>query len=206
MYRLVLAIIFITSLTVASFASAQSLVVLDCQGFTRAAQTTDAGMKSKVEVKLSSSGAPADGAHVEITNLANSTVTSVISRNGLAIFENLDAGTYMLKVLESNIVIDTVSLGTMGVGLLGATAALAGGGAAAAGAVVGANDLVDRITGNGGGTDPTPAPTAAPATPTPGGHITPTPCPACDPDTDAPSLDDEDDFFAPTPPPLSPSR
>ncbi len=197
-----------------AIAYAQSLVVLDCQGFTRAAQKTDPGLKSKVQVKVSSTGTPADGAHVQLTNVATSDVVSVVSEQGLATFENLPSGTYVLKVAESNLVIETVTVGSMGVGAIAAGGALLGaglgGGAAVTGVVAGTSDLVDNIGGNNGGTSgnngnggednsgtPTPAPTVPTAEPTPRAPApTPTPCPACDPEANPPSLDDQNDFMA----------
>ena len=182
-----LALFFFAAFLFAAFrVQAQSIIVNDCQGFTRATKQVQPGETNSVGVQVSAaSGAAADGTTLQLTNVVSSQVFTANVTGGAALFENVGPGVYALSAPSSGLGIGAITIGTGGM-LLAGSGALSGGtlllGGAAAGGV--AAGVVAASGGFSGGSShsPTPTPTPLP-TPTPGPRPRPTatPCPVCNP-------------------------
>jgi len=186
-------------------AAAQSIMINDCQGFTRAVQRVEPGQTNNLNIDVvDAAGNPADGVNVSLTNTSTGTTTTVSSSKGVATFANLAPGSYTLASAAPGVVLGTVSF-TTGALILGSSAPLVVGGVAAggiaAGSAVAAVAIADATDGNPAEATPTPTPTPQP-TATPAPTRTPPPaCDICDPDaTPKPLPDDNFD-----PPRLSPA-
>lgn len=194
---------------------AQSLVITDCQGITRAVRQAKPESLNKVEVDVSqATGGPANGSDVTLTNSVTGETASVEVTNGKAVFTNLRPGTYSLAVAESNLQIGAIVLAPMGVTTVAGAAIVGGavvaGGGAAAGAGVAIADEVDSTDSDDEDpVPPTPVPTQPPSPTPPPVEPTPTQVPDCncDPDAEPTPIDD---FFgdeaAARPVPVSPER
>ncbi len=199
---IVLAVVFLTA------ASAQAqLVILDCQGITRAIHESRGVQSSRVEVQVSEpGGAPNSGSQVQLTNNVNGKVYSAQSNGGTAVFDSIPPGNYSMAVTGNNLTIGTITIVSTGLGVAAASGVLAGGALAGGGAIAGGAAAVDSIS-NDSGSDPTPTATPTPvpetpATPTPSTPTavpTPTPTCDCDPDAEPTPVDDFFDDQSPTP-------
>lgn len=196
---LICSVVLLGALFIAQKTSAQSIVISDCKGFTRAAHEVEPDSLSRVETNITeSNGSPVSEEKVTLTNSVTGEVLSATTVKGWATFENVNPGRFVLNIASPDKRLETVIIGPMGVGTTKAVAAvgvvglLAGGG----GVVVGDLTGVTRITnlrGGGGGDEPAPLPTpgAPRPTPTPTPQPTPTPiCDDCDPEARPTPIDD----------------
>jgi len=170
--------------------AALELRIVDCDGVTRASQRVDPATRNRVEVEVrDSSGQPANGQEVSVTNATTGQIVTATALNGVVVFPELAPGVWSMTSSASGLVFSSVAIGA-DLTLAAASAALGGAVLVGGGVTVGVVEVVDQIDGGSSNDQgvPTPLPTMLP-TPLP----TPLPC-NCDPDEDAPELD-EDDFF-----------
>lgn len=189
---------------VPTYAAAQSLVILDCQGITRAIHETRGAQFNRVEVQVSEpSGAANSGSQVQLTNNVTGDVYTAQTTSGSAVFEGVPVGNYSMAVTGSNLSVGTITIGSTGLGVAAASGVVAGGAVAGGGAIAGGVAVADQIS-NDDEPDPTPtpnpnaSPTPEPTT-TPIATPTPTPC-DCDPDAEPTPVDD---FFDDEPTPTA---
>ena len=169
-------------LATSSNALAQSILINDCLGFTRATRQVAPGESSKVQVEVSTqSGTASNGSELKLTNAVSGENYSAQSANGMATFERVPSGVYTLSASDSTLKVGGVWLGATAPSVALATGAALLTGGAAAGGVAGIAVAVDNATGGSPGGVPTPAPTASP---------TATPCPVCNPDIEPTPIDD----------------
>lgn len=162
------------------FVLAQSIVINDCLGFTRAVRQTTPGEPSNVRVEVSSqSGPAANGSEVKLTNAVSGETYSTQSVNGIVTFERVPSGVYTLSAADSGLKVGAVWLGATAPSVLLATGAAVLTGGAAAGGVAGLTVAVNNAT-SGNSEDPPILPTPAP---------TATPCPVCNPDAEPTPID-----------------
>lgn len=189
-------------------AVAQSLVILDCQGITRAIHEARGAQASRVEVQVSeSSGAPSNGSQVQLTNNVTGQVYTAETQSGTAVFGSVPPGNYSMALIGSDLTVGTITIGSAGLGIAAASGVLAGGALVGGGAVAGGASAVNSISGGNNDPEPTPTPTPIPnatQTPIPSSSPTAAPTPTatpcdCDPDAEPTPVDD---FFdnQPTPP------
>lgn len=182
-------------------AFSQSLVITDCQGFTRAVKDVEPGSSNKVEIELNQAGAPAESAEATLTNSVTGEVTAALSKKGLVTFENISSGTYALNITDPNNKAGFILIAPMGVsgGLATTVGVITGvvGAGAAVGIGVAIEDEIDDSDSNDppSGSGPNPQEPEEPA-PQPGPNPTPQPTPIptpdpfpCDPDEEPPPLD-----------------
>lgn len=204
-------------------AEAQSLMIFDCQGFTRAIQKVQPNVGSRLELQVQGAES-SQSAQVTITNNVTGETLSAQTQNGVAVFNNVPPGSFTVGATGANTTLGAVTIAPMTVSTAAAATALGtttvvGGGAAAGGTIV-----VDD-TLNLGITSPTNQGDAPPDTTTPGGEDPATPvdqspetppaelppttsnpgnggsdqeCTTCDPLEDPPDLSQED-FFGTAP-------
>jgi hypothetical protein len=192
-------LILACSLGFATQVSAQSLVVTDCQGFTRASQRVQPHSLNsiEVEVKQASGSTPADGASAKLTNQVTAQIMRTRIGGGRARFENLPPGVYALELEDPNLIIGLIRTSTDPIGILGTSALIVGAGGALVGSGIGVARIIDSIDGSSsddGALAPTPVPTPE-DTPRPAPtripiRATPTPddCPQCEPGRVPPPL------------------
>lgn len=203
-------------------AEAQSIAILDCNGFTRALKAVDDGSLNRLELHVTdATGAPSTGAEVSITNAATGEVSTAVTNNGIAVFKNVAEGAYTLNA-GAGAAVGEVAIGSMTFSTAATTAAAAGAataaGGTATGVVVGVEEVASTINESNEEEPepqptaiPTPLPTAEPPAPTPAPTLPPaTPEPTatpddCDCDPGAkPTPIDPDDFLNPQPTPMRP--
>lgn len=194
-------------------ATAQSLVLLDCQGFTRAVSEVNPGTSNSVSISVTGEG------QVSITNVATGQTITATAQNGVATFPNISGGVFTVSS-PSTVSIGAIGIAPTGFGPVVAGSAAVGAGVAGSGAAVGTaggvTNVVDIATGNNNNNDndddnsdggngnatPTPSapqPTAVPtSTPTPL-PPTPTPLPPEPTFTPTPEKCDCDPDARPTP-------
>lgn len=191
----------------ADSADAQSLVILDCQGITRAIHETRGAQFNRVEVQVSEPGGAANsGSQVQLTNNVTGEVYTTQTTSGSAVFDSVPVGNYSMAVTGSNLSIGTITIGSTGLGIAAASGVLAGSALAGAGVVAGGVAVADQVNSNNN--EPAPTPTPQPSlTPTPKPDPssspvptpTPTPC-DCEPDAEPTPVDD---FFDDNPTPTA---
>ncbi|MCO6429587.1 MAG: carboxypeptidase regulatory-like domain-containing protein [Deltaproteobacteria bacterium] len=182
----------------ANSALAQSIIIQDCNGFTRGVKSADPSGANKVEVSVSDAGgAPADGSQVTLTNSVTGESITTVAQNGVAVFENVAPGMFTVTTASDALVVGTIGVGSMGAGIAASTgAAIVGGGAIAgtgAVAVPLAVEVVESDEDDEPEATPTPAPTATPQPPAPTPQPTPEPTPDdcnCDPNAEPTPIDD----------------
>lgn len=167
--------------------------ILDCDGVTRASKSIDGLEKQDIELKVQdAAGQPADGTQVSLTNTETGQVVSVTSKQGVATFPELNAGTWVASSSASGVTLTGVSIATA-IPMTVAAGAIAGATVVSGGAVYGTTEGViaisDSIENNSDNSsddqdddnDPNPSPTPSPSPEEP--------C-DCDPDEEAEELDD----------------
>lgn len=210
---------FLFFLLLPTLGQAQSLMIFDCQGFTRAIQKVQPNMGSRLELQVQGAEST-QSAQVTITNNVTGQTLTAQAQNGVAVFENIPPGSFTVGATGANTTLGAVSIAPMTVSTAAATAAVGtttvvGGGAAAGGAVVVDDTLNLGITapaneesppqegepGSGDPLDPVepdpetpPVEEPPPTTGEDGGGGSE--CTTCAPDEDPPSLNEED-FFGP---------
>lgn len=192
-----------------SSAFAQSLLVTDCQGFTRAARSVKPNSLNRVEINVSDvSGNPIDNVQVTLTNSATGEVSTATAKSGIAVFENVAPGAFSVSSSAAGVSFSTIAIAPGALSTLAATGVVAGGavvsGGAATGVVVGATDVVNSATNND--SEPEPTPTPLPPTPIPTIAPTPTIDCQCNPDAEPTPIDDFFKNQATTPTPISPFK
>jgi hypothetical protein len=150
-----------------STAEAQSIVINDCVGFTRAVRQTSPGEPSNVRVEVSSQSGPAtNGSELKLTNAVSGESYSAQSANGMVTFERVPSGVYTLTATDSTLKVGAVWLGATAPGVVLASGAAILTGGAAAGGATGLVVAVNNATSGGGSAEsslpPTPVPTATP--------------------------------------------
>lgn len=132
--------------SVNAFAESGVLVITDSAGVERA--KADVESASKIEFSLTdSSGAPADGAEITLTNSLGE-VISTQSVNGIAVFEGVGPGTWTVASITPGITFTDINLGalsaltTTSLGALSATT-VAGGAVAVGATTVGIVAIAD---------------------------------------------------------------
>ncbi|MBX7144032.1 MAG: carboxypeptidase-like regulatory domain-containing protein [Oligoflexia bacterium] len=187
----------------------QSLLITDCQGFTRAAKSVKPNSLNRIEVNVSDvSGNPLDNVQVSLTNSATGEVSTVTAKSGVAAFENVAPGAFSVSSSAAGVSFSSIAIAPGALSTLAATGIVAGGavasGGAATGVVIGATDAVNSVTNNNSDPDPTPTPIPPTPTPIPTVEATPTIDCQCNPDAEPTPIDD---FFKDknlTPTPISP--
>ena len=176
----------------APHAEAQGLVILDCQGITRAVHETKGAQFNRVEIEVADpNGASTLGRQVQIVNnLTGESLTATIE-NGKVVFERVPPGNYSIVVAGTSLKVGAITIGASQLGLLLSGGVIAGGALVGGGAVAGAVTVVENQSGGSKDTPtPTPSPTPTPQSTSkpdssPKPQPTPTPTPTCDCDPDA---------------------
>lgn len=152
---------------------AQGLVILDCQGITRAVHETPTNELNRVEVEVSDpQGGTIQGREVELVNNVTGTSFSSTVENNRVVFDGVPAGNYSIVVTGSSMSVGVITIGLSRLGLFASGGLVTGGLLVAGGSIAGGIEIADRISGGDGGRSPTPLPT-----PTPSGSSTPEPAP-----------------------------
>jgi len=197
---------------------AAGLAIVDCQGFTRALKSVDPLSKSDVQFQLvDGAGNVANNVQVTITNSVTGQTVTATAQNGLAVFEGVESGTWVVSTAAEGIGVTSVSVSTT-IGTVAAGGAIAGGAVAAGGAVTGVtvvtDDVINQVSGDNGGAQDDPIdgggdpiaqePTDGSELPPEEPPVEPAPvdessdddeeCP-CTPDDDPNTFDNPDDFF-----------
>ena len=201
-FQRVLISALVATLCWSTSATAQSLLITDCQGFTRALEQVDPGSLNQVDVEIAgTSGAPANGVEVTLTNAVSGEATTVSSTDGVASFGGIGAGTYAISSSATDVIIGGIVINSGGAAAIvaGSAGLILGGGVVAGAAVI----VDDAVNGGGNNSGPTEIPTAEPSTqptasPNPTSQPTFAPTPVPTPDCDCDPNE--------TPTPLSPFR
>ncbi len=207
--RHIISIPIIVSLLVLSgpaYVSAQSILITDCQGFTRAAQKVKANSLNSVEINVSEvQSQVAQQVDVTLTNTATGQSVTSAAQNGVVVFKDVAPGAFTVTSSASGVGITSVAVLPAGLTTIAASGVIAGaaavGGGVTTGVVIATDEVVNQIDGKSD--SPAPTPTAEPS-PTP---LPPVPTPDCNCDPSA-EPDPIDDFFKqaiPTPLALSPA-
>jgi hypothetical protein len=189
-------VVLMLSPVTASEVRAQMTVIMDCQGFTRATQTTQPGTLTTVNVQVEAiAGGAAEGAQVTLTNALTGQQFQTTVSSGVASFQSVPAGTFTIQAAS-----ETLSMGLIEFAPIGFSPVVAGGvgaaviGGGSAGLVGIGVTVADQIDGSNNSAEPTPIPTPPPAPqPPPPPPLAPDECRTCDPDAEPEPLDD---FFA----------
>ncbi len=174
-----------------SSASALPINIIDCDGITRASKSVEATTRTEVKIDVTTqNGGVVDGVDVTLTNPTTGETLTATVENGVATFQEVSGGTWVMGSTTSDLFYSTIILQGE-ISAIAATSAavgagLVGGGAVAAGVV----EVADGLSGDSSEPEPTPTPEPRPTgTPTP--VPTPTPeCEECSPDEEAPVIDD----------------
>lgn len=184
---------------------AQSLLIMDCQGFTRAAQEVKAGSLNRIEVSIAggvSSNLP-HASNIKLVNAVTGESFSAETSGGVAVFENVPPGTFTLESATEGLRMGALWIGPMEVAPALAAGVAIGAGTVGAGAVAGIGVAVAEVSSSGGGGSSFP-PAPVPQPPQPPPTIAPPPsCATCNPNARPDPLDD---FFGTGRVTLSPSK
>jgi hypothetical protein len=210
--RQIIYIAYLFILLNAATANAQ-IVLLDCQGITRAVHEAKGTELNKIQVEVSQQGAvPANGTEVQLTNNVTGEVYTAQASSGSAVFPSVPPGSYTMAVSGTNVTVGSITIGSTGLGAAAAGGVVAGGAVAGGGAIAGGVVAVDQIEQQISDESeppletPTPEPTTTPEipieTPIPEAPSpTPTIC-DCEPDAEPTPIDD----FFDEPAAISPFR
>lgn len=182
-------------------ATAQFLVINDCNGFTRAVEKVGSDARNVQFEVAGSEGGNVSGARVSLTNNATGEIRFAAAQGGKVHFGNVMPGIYTVATEQTGLILSSISFSPLPIlGVAGSTlvgGAVVGGGAA--GGIIGVDAIVKATDGDPG-SPPTPTPTPTP-------EPTPDECSVCDPDANPPPLDESDfaDAFEQSSA-LSPSR
>ncbi|GEM_PF-6101490 len=118
-----------------------TITVKDTSGFVRAEENISSQFGSIEFSVLNETGEAAEGAIVTITNEATGEIIQTTAENGVALFQNLLPGTYIVSSSEMGLTFTTVAIsgGSTGITILPALAGVA----IAGGATVGIVELTD---------------------------------------------------------------
>ncbi len=198
--------IFVLVLIAPALSRAQSILITDCQGFTRVAQKVKANSLNNIEVQVSNSAQQAtEQVQVTLTNSVTGQSVTASAQNGVAVFQNIAPGSFSVTSSAAGVSFASITVAPVALSTVAAVGVVTGGavvgGGAATGIVIGTTEIVDQVQNKN--SEPEPTPTPLPPTPTP--QATPTPDCACDPNAEPEPIDDFFNKAVPTPSPLSPA-